>query len=106
MKSVSFRCVQKFLTRFLNSNPKSVSILVFLISAPTCRNVAVVYILLKVADLPRHIEQQPDGALKLEHFPVQAEIVLGTLGVGPHLVLGSVRISVDRTKKEIRNKLL
>lgn len=58
-------------------------------------DVAIFHILLEIANLSRHIEQQTDRTLEFKHLTVQAQIVFGAFRIGPHLVRRSIGISVE-----------
>lgn len=61
----------------------------------------VVNVLLKVTYLSTNVKQESNGALKLKNFTIKTQIVLGTLIVGPDLVLESIWIPAEDIRESV-----
>lgn len=64
-------------------------------------DMTVVNVLLKVTYLSTNVKQEPNGALKLKYFTIETQIVLGTLIVGPDLVLESIWIPAEDIQESV-----
>lgn len=58
-------------------------------------DIAIIHILLKIANLSHDIEQKSNRTFEFEHLTVQAQIILWTFGIRPQFMSGPFGVSVE-----------
>lgn len=58
-------------------------------------DIAIINVLLKIANLTHYIEQKSNRTFKFEYFAIQTQIVFRAFSVRPHFMGGPFRIAVE-----------
>lgn len=64
-------------------------------SMQTCCDIAIINILLKIANLSHNIEQKSNRTFELKYFAIQTQIIFRAFVIGPHFMRWTFRIPIE-----------